>query len=390
MFSQHVSKDLSAYCHGELGPAETQHLAEHLLACARCRTEFEAVKLGIKFAERLPHPPAPASLWTEIERLSQSGSLTAIPARSALNLRRPILAALAAAVLMALGIGIFLGWQNLSRPSWEVARLAGLPRIGSSVIKNKGRLSIGEWLETDASSRAEIAVGAIGQVQLDPNTRVRLLETKPTEHRLELAHGKLSARIWAPPRLFFVDTPSAVAADLGCAYTLEVDREGASLLRVTSGWVSLQLKDRESMVPAGAACKTQPGVGPGTPFFEDSSELLRKSLDQFDFEPAARAAALDIVLNEARQRDSLTLWHLLSRAEGKERVRVYERLVSLAPQAAGVTREGVLRLDARMLQAWRESLESTWYTHPPGAFGKKIKKIWSTGLDKLKSMEDKK
>jgi hypothetical protein len=38
--------------------------------------------------------------------------------------------------------------------------------------------------------------------------------------------------IWAPPRLFFVDTPSAVAADLGCSYTLEVKDDGAGVLRV--------------------------------------------------------------------------------------------------------------------------------------------------------------
>ena len=89
---------------------------------------------------------------------------------------------------------------------------------------------------------------------------MRLLETQPTEHRLELARGKMSARIWAPPRLFFVDTPSAVAADLGCAYTLEVDDQGASLLQVTSGWVALELKDRESMVPAGAPAKRDLGL----------------------------------------------------------------------------------------------------------------------------------
>ena len=80
------------------------------------------------------------------------------------------------------------------------------------------------------SSRAQIAVSSIGNVDIDENTRVRLLETRPTEHRLELARGKMSARIWAPPRLFFVDTPSAVAADLGCAYTLEVDDHGAQLV----------------------------------------------------------------------------------------------------------------------------------------------------------------
>ena len=32
---------------------------------------------------------------------------------------------------------------------------------------------------------------------------------------LALARGKMEAFIWAPPRQFFVDTPSAVAVDLG-------------------------------------------------------------------------------------------------------------------------------------------------------------------------------
>src|SRR5207244_1301597 len=193
MFSKHVKKELSAYCHGELTNEQSRQLAETLFY-----------------------------------------------------------------------------WRD-TRPFWEVARLNGAPRIGASRMDENGRLAVGQWLETDNTSRAQIKVGSIGQVEIDPNTRVRLVETKPTEHRLELEHGKMSARIWAPPRLFFVDTPAGVAADLGCAYTLEVDDQGGSLLRVTTGWVALQLKDRESMVPAGAACQTRRGVGPGTPYFEDAS-----------------------------------------------------------------------------------------------------------------------
>ena len=162
--------------------------------------------------------------------------------------------------------------------TWRVNRLDGTPKIGTAGIANNGRLGVGQWLETDASSRAQIAVGSIGNVEIDENTRVRLVANQPTEHRLELARGKMSARIWAPPRLFFVDTPSAVAADLGCAYTLEVGDDGGSLLRVTSGWVALQLKDRESIVPAGAVCETRPGIGPGTPYFEDAPSVFREAL----------------------------------------------------------------------------------------------------------------
>src|SRR5258705_9747344 len=372
MFSKHVTKNLSAYCQGELTPEESRQFAEHLISCSQCRKEFEEIKLGIKLAEQLPQLSAPEHLWTELEPLLHKQTR---PQLRPFTSRRPFVliwqsqfAAIAAAVLLVASLGIFWAYKNravpVALPSWEVARLDGTPRIGSTGISNKGQLGVGQWLETDGNSRAKIAVESIGQVEIDPNTRVRLLQTQPTEHRLELARGKMSARIWAPPRLFFVDTPSAVAADLGCAYTLEVDDAGASLLRVTSGWVALQLKDRESMVPAGAACQTRPGIGPGTPYFEDASASFRQALARFDFEPDATASAksdtLKVLLAQARLRDTLTLWHLLARVDGNDRVRVYEEMAKLMAPPDGVTREGVLQLNQKMLELWKDKLETNW------------------------------
>jgi hypothetical protein len=261
--------------------------------------------------------------------------------------------------------------------------------IGDSRIGQTGQLGVGQWLETDNSSRAKISVASIGQVEIDPNTRVRLLETRATEHRLELARGRMSAHIWAPPRLFFVDTPSAVAADLGCAYTLEVDDVGASLLRVTSGWVALQLKARESIVPAGAACATRPGIGPGTPYFEDASPAFRSALTKLDFEAKENDAAvlLDQIVAEARARDTLTLWHLLYRVTDRDRILVYERLAELAPPPAGVTREGVLQLDETMLRLWKGELENTWTGASP--LRKGWINTWTRTLGKIKGLEGK-
>jgi FecR-like protein/putative zinc finger protein len=370
-FSHHVSRDLSAYCNGELSSAESSRVAEHLIACQRCRSEFETVKLGVSWAEQLPVIPAPNRLWDQIEKRELGKTSVAITHR---NLWRPQFAAIAAAVLLTVLLGGFWLYRRESRPFWEVARLDGTPRVGRRAITANGRLPVGEWLETDAASRAKIDVGTIGHVEIDPNTRVRLLETKPTEHRLELERGRMSAHIWAPPRLFFVDTPSAVAADLGCAYTLEVDEQGVGLLRVTSGWVALQLRDRESMVPAGAACATRPGTGPGTPYFEDASNQFRAALAKLDFEPNntdwSEVSSLDLLLLEARPRDTLTLWHLLSRLEGRDRERVYERMALLTPPPNGVTREGVLRLDGQMLDQWKDELRNTWSSES------RLKRTW--------------
>jgi Putative zinc-finger/FecR protein len=376
MFSKHVTKNISAYCHGELSNEESKQFAEHIISCARCRTKFEEVKLGIKLAEQLPKLSAPDHLWREIEDVLDGKSEVPTAIHRIPN-RRPLLAfgAAAAAVLIVIG-GFALYYSNLPSPTlpagpevslavqpwWRVNRLDGSPRIGSQRIYDDGQLGIGQVLETDGRSRARIAVGSIGNVDIDENTRVRLLATQPTEHRLELERGKMSARIWAPPRLFFVDTPSAVAADMGCAYTLEVDEHGGSLLRVTSGWVALQLKDRESMVPAGAACETRKGIGPGTPYFVDATLPFQEALKEVDFNnnPAIRKTSLNLMLDQARPRDTLTLWHLLARVDGQDRGRVYDKLTSFAPPPAGVTREGILQLDEKMLATWRSTLESGW------------------------------
>jgi len=397
MFSKHVTKDLSAYCHGEVVSERSRQIAEHLIACNRCRVQFEEIKLGVKLAERLPQVAAPDSLWLEIQsRLGAETNPTRIqstsPSLFSFKFWQPGFAGVAVGLLLVAG---FIGWwfySRESRPFWEVARLNGSPRIGLSRMDETGRLAVGQWLETDGSSRAKIEVGSIGHVEIDPNTRVRLIETKPTEHRLELARGKMSAKIWAPPRLFFVDTPSAVAADLGCAYTLEVDDSGAGLLHVTSGWVALQLKDRESMVPAGAACATRPGVGPGTPYFEDASQTFKTALSKLDFEPGdtqwSKIPALNLVLMEARPKDTLTLWHLLYRVEGKDRELVFERMATLAPPPKDVTREGVLQLDDKMLHLWKGYLENSW-SHD-SALKKTWINLWTRALGKAEGLAGKK
>jgi hypothetical protein len=394
MFSKHVTKDLSAYCNGELSVAASREVAEHLIACGGCRSEFDEVKLGTKLAECLPEVPAPDSLWHKLQNLIDTQPSTEFASKDSryfsFKIWRPRFVAVAASIVLAALVAALWFYSRESRPFWEVASLNGAPKVGSSRIDAKGRLALGQWLETDNNSRAQINVGSIGQVEIDPNTRVRLVETKPTEHRLELERGKMSARIWAPPRLFFVDTPSGVAADLGCAYTLEVDDEGRSLLHVTAGWVALQLKDRESMVPAGATCETRPGVGPGTPYFDDASTMFREAISQIDFEPAyqSKIPPLYVALTEARPRDTLTLWHLLARLEGNDRLQVYKRLAELGPPPDGVTREGVLQLNQEMLDLWKNKLELTWSNQ--SAARKVFTRIWTTALGKVNGFQGKK
>jgi hypothetical protein len=244
--------------------------------------------------------------------------------------------------------------------SWQVARLAGSPIVGASPLADKGKIAVGEWLETDGASRAQITVGEIGHVEVAPNTRIKLVEARQNEHRLQLAIGEMHAKIYAPPRIFFVDTPTAEAIDLGCEYTLEVDDTGTSTLRVQSGWVAFVCNGFESLVPEGARSVTRKGFAPGTPYFEDATEKFKQAINDFDFAKGGKRA-LKVLTKEANVRDTLTLWHLLSRVGKTERLRLYNRIVGFVPLPDDVTREGILRLDKEMLRLWKLDLEVEWY-----------------------------
>jgi hypothetical protein len=69
------------------------------------------------------------------------------------------------------------------------------------------------------------------------------------------------------------------------------------------------------------------------------------------------------MLRDARTRDTLTLWHLLARVEGKDRESVYDKIASFVPPPNGVTREGILNLDQTMLDRWKDSLEASWFVN---------------------------
>jgi hypothetical protein len=245
---------------------------------------------------------------------------------------------------------------------WNVSSVEGTPRIGEKTISTKegtSRLGIGQMLETDSQSRASLQADDTGKIEVDPSTRLRLLNMGSGLKRIALDRGTIHAYIWAPPGQFVVDTPSAVTVDLGCAYTLQVDDSGAGIVRTSLGWVGFKLNGHESFIPAGAACATRPKVGPGTPYFEDASAEFRGALARFDFAdstPQQRAHDVAIVLGEARQGDAITLWHLLARVDDEQRILIYDRLRQLVPPPANVTKEGILRLDQPMLDLWWNQL----------------------------------
>lgn len=255
----------------------------------------------------------------------------------------------------------FAWWMrlSLSRGMWTIANVEGAPRMAGQAVKRNHAWKIGQQLVTDAESRVELQVRGLGHIDVEPNSRLTLLIASKDHQQVRLDRGTIHASIVAPPYVFLVHTPTAYALDMGCAYTLHVNDDGSSILRVTLGWVDLQHDSIQSLVPAGAAAESRPGLGPGAPYYEDASERFRQALETVNFDLTdahARPAALTIVLEEARPRDAFTLLNLFRRVDPSDRGRMYNRLATLVPPPAGVTREDAVNGDWSRIDLWWQEL----------------------------------
>ena len=318
--------------------------------------------------KRGPVDSSVAEMESRLAPLSYAKTRTAIPVAKFESPARDRAVFRSAAAIGIAIIGVWIAAITI-RPqgpsagtAWDVTALSGEPRVGGTHVEHAGKLRVGEWLQTDASSQAKLKVANIGTVTIQPDTRVRLVQSGDNTHKLELAQGEIEAFIVAPPRLFFVDTPAAMAVDLGCKYRLSIDEDGSGTLEVTLGWVSLERDGRVSIVPSGASCRIDRRRGPGTPHYLDATPAFCDALLALDSN-SDEQTELATLVSESRPRDAMTLWHLLPRVEGKVRSAVFEKLVSYSPLPSGVDRAQALAADEGSLRRWAQSM----YWSPPSS-----------------------
>jgi hypothetical protein len=350
----HLTEDqLNGFADGSLDDAARREVEAHLAACASCRDEAAALRDLLAAARALPRTIEPErELWGAIAARIRAGAGSREPGAGRSVWTRVALP-LAAAVVLALGLTLWITAGR--RDAWTLVAAHGRPTIDGAAPSRLRALRAGARLETGGADSLLLRVGGIGTVRLGPGSRARIVAASAEGQRLALERGEIRAVITAPPRLFVVETPAAVATDLGCAYTLDVDSLGAGLLHVTSGWVELAREGRLVVVPYDAFAPIRSEMGPGTPFVEGAPAALRAALDSFDF-AGGGAAAVAAALSAARPADAVSVMNLLARTEGDLRAAVYDRLATLAPPPLGVTRAAILALDQRAMDRWWDSI----------------------------------
>lgn len=222
------------------------------------------------------------------------------------------------------------------------------------------------WIEAGAGGE-DLRLGALGQVRLDPGSRLQLRRMDGEQAQLFLERGRLHAQVSADarPRFFQVDTPAARCVDLGCRYTLEVDADGAAHVAVLTGQVAFENDGREVYVPAGAECRATRAAGAGIPHFADAPAELVAALVRFAAaagQPAAerRLLAEQLLAGVRNERQALSAWHLLQDPDTAIARRARQRLVELAGAPEGVDAAAAEAPGPVERERWKEHLGRGW------------------------------
>jgi hypothetical protein len=115
MICEEATEQLGPFLDGELPSAARDDLQAHLATCSTCQAELEALREVAMELGAPPTMPVPDALWTAIERRLDSepqGLTGPAPSRTRVSTVRPIWLrrvplALAAAVVLAVGLGVF-------------------------------------------------------------------------------------------------------------------------------------------------------------------------------------------------------------------------------------------------------------------------------------------
>jgi hypothetical protein len=213
--------------------------------------------------------------------------------------------------------------------------------------------------QPDTSARS-IDLKQYGTVDVHAGALVEVVRQTDDDIRLRLERGTIEARITlaARPRLFQVETPATMCVDLGCRYTLTVEPDGSTFVRVELGQVAFVDNGRETWIPRGASCRAWPARGSGTPRWDDAPGALAAAIETLDRSEAGgrSAAARKVIGLCASPRDALPLWHLAHEEEREVADAAWSALVGLVGAPAGVDEPR----GAAAAEDWKAHLQAVW------------------------------
>jgi hypothetical protein len=236
--------------------------------------------------------------------------------------------------------------------AWEVSKL----KFESTNAEPYAVLSDYDFVETGVYDRLEILVPEVGNILLEPNTKIQRLSS----NSFLLLKGEITAIKDGAKEFLNVLVPGASIKDffLGGQYKLSLSNSNLAKLEVIDGWVSVNQGNLESRVLPNHICEVTADSGMGLPFVNYSSIEFISAANRYCFSNNSSEENLISLLSKADASNAVSLWNLMWRTSLKQREIVMFTMFNLVGRPSDITDEGLKMLKKPMMQKFLEDIET--------------------------------
>jgi len=384
-YSRNICNDIELlideYLEGMIALKDKEIMDVHVSACAKCLAYLSETEILTKNLSSLPVETLNLSiqkkneLWEKVNTGIDSEikpvreiKITSNENQSVFSKHKYIFSGIAAAIAIAFLVfavkkidfkDVQLAQQQntFGLPTyWKVSSIQGNPLIGDVAMNNIDSIREGQFIRTNDSSRAQLIIANMGNVIIEPNSKIIFIKGVDGNNRISVEYGTIESNMRSNPKTFFVEMPSAIAMDMGGDYKLTIDSTGDGLVYVKSGKVEVQSNNREAIVPAGNLVMTKRDLGVGTPFNENSSPRFKNALMNLDFGKCG-GACVNTLLKNAKVSDAITLVSLISRVESQYKDEVYTKVANFVSPPSRIHSDSLPFFDIEKMNKWIDKIQ---------------------------------
>jgi len=268
------------------------------------------------------------------------------------DLIKPLLIILSVIILV---VGYYIYELQKNNSPWDVQLIDGTVTI-NGMANNSGKISQGESLTTDSKSRIFVHIPLIGKLQIDTNTTIVLEKAKDGDNRVALKRGSFKIINSALMPDFTIVLNNSFIIDRGGVFSISADESDNIKVIVEFGFVEIGYKNESYYASEGYVCEIKNNFGPGIPYRLNASDTLKSEIEKFNYENGG-TNSIQKIISAAHKEDILTLLSLIPNTEQLQRQILFQVIANYFPPPPGVTRMGIIKADAEMINKWWEEIE---------------------------------
>lgn len=247
-------------------------------------------------------------------------------------------------VVLIFIVFIFIGISNLfsSNTPWKISDFNGLVFVnGKNSILD---IQKGDIVLTDKESMAKLKVPDTGEIVLESNSGLMLLEGNNDKNIIRFDEGKIDVYTVVPFPNLVIRAGNTDIIDHTAKYSVE---RNSREIKISVFQGNVEIKSASNFfLTDNYQCIISKGKN-GLPTRIDVSPQYQ-ALANFP----AQNGNLDSLLSLSTEKDWLTLFHLIKFGDKKNREQIFNRLNELFPLPEGILKTQILNLEKGALENW--------------------------------------